>query len=225
MRHAGHALLLLLASGCATLDDGPADPAARLDWLVRGYEEIALWDDGATATPPRKWTQSLRVRFAGIDGGGFRQVAETELRQMAEIAGLRIDTVVAEAGRENFLIEFAQDQYHWVQGRSAGCLAYSRWNTAGELQHVRLVLDFKQGSALRQCIIHELMHGFGFPGHPHNLPTVLSYKYSAFALTPLDRAVLKAHYDLRIRPNATRDAALAAARRHFSEIAAASERR
>lgn len=53
MRHAGQALLLLLASGCATLDDGPADPATRLDWLVRGYEEIALWDDGATATPPR----------------------------------------------------------------------------------------------------------------------------------------------------------------------------
>src|SRR5262249_8137257 len=50
------------------------------------------------------------------------------------------------------------------------------------------------------CIIHEALHAFGFPSHPHGADSVLSYVYKRTALTTLDVILIKALYDPELRP-------------------------
>lgn len=53
------------------------------------------------------------------------------------------------------------------------------------------------------CLLHELMHVFGFPGHPQG-DTVLSYfERNQRSLSDLDRFMLKAWYSGEIRPGAS----------------------
>ena len=45
------------------------------------------------------------------------------------------------------------------------------------------------------CIVHEAMHAFGFPSHPHDADSVLNNVYRRRTLTPLDGHLIERTHD------------------------------
>lgn len=198
------ALLVLvgLAGGMAApirANDARVDET-RLTRLLQVFDEAALWHDGRTLVPPRKWRARLRLQFVGNPGEGLEHMVIEALEHGAQLAGLVLER--AGANEPTLVVRFDDASTYFINGRAAGCYATTRWNNRGEIVHAELVINYAARQMLRQCIVHESMHAFGFPGHPHGFDSVLSYVFRRERLTELDENAFRVLYDPRLRANA-----------------------
>lgn len=200
--------------GCVA---APALADDRVDAFLRGFDEMALWHDNRDPVPIRKWTQNLRVRITGPMSSNYDDLVMQALAKIAGLAKLKVERTAPGATDENLLILFDESSYYIVNGRRAGCVAETRYSASGVISKATLTINLNMGSSLRQCIIHELMHAVGFPGHPHGIDTVLSYVYASESLTPIDQMSLRILYDPRIQPSMLHLPALMAARQIIAE--------
>ncbi len=193
---------------------GPASANDKLDLYLRGFDEMVLWHDNRTPVSARKWRVPLRVRMTGPMSASYDDLVMERLNRIAGIAGL---AVARSAADENFLIEFDESSGYIISGRTASCYATTRLGTSGEIVYAKLVINLRVGSGLRRCIVHELMHAFGFPGHPHGINTILSYVHQAETLTDIDEMSLRLLYDPRVTLGMYHLPALIVARRLIAE--------
>jgi TPR repeat protein len=186
------AAALLAAPRALAADD------ATVSRLLRGFDELVFRIDGAGLVGTRKWRTGLRVQIVGTPEDGAEAMAMEAVARAASLAGLAMARVAADG---NFVLRFERTSAYVVDGRMAACYATTRADGSGALVLAQLFIN--QGHAdLRTCIVHEVMHGFGFPGHPHALDTVMSYTHRRDAFTELDIAAFRALYDPRMRTNA-----------------------
>lgn len=194
-----------------------ADEAA-LRRALQAFDYMALWSDNQHPVPTRKWLQPIRWRIDGRDPAGWRAPILEAMDRIAKLTGL--DIAQARDGEpENFLFLFEETSAYFVAGRAAGCYATTRLDprTPGGIGRAELRINLSQRGALRACIVHEMMHGFGFPGHPHELDSVLSYTMRREDLTELDESALRTLYDARVPANFYHLPALTAARQVIAE--------
>jgi len=183
----------------------------RVEQHLQAFYELALWNDGRWPVFTRKWTQPIRVKIVGPMSDTYSEIVIARLKAMTEIAKVEFTLLRPDEKGENFLVEFVDTTQMFAAGRSAGCIAYTTWN-AGALTSARLALNLRMGFDLRRCITHELMHAMGFPGHPHNLDSVLSYISRREDLTETDRFALRVLYDPAMKVNTFQLPAMALAR-------------
>lgn len=195
----------------------PAMADDRVDEFLRGFDEMALWHDNRDPVPVRKWNQNLRVRMTGPMSSNYDDLVMEWLNKIAGLAKLKVERVAPGATDENLLILFDESSYYVVNGRRAGCVAETRYSANGVIAKATLTINLNMGLGLRQCIIHELMHAVGFPGHPHGINTVLSYMYQSETLTEIDQMSLRILYDPRIQASMLHLPALMAARQIIAE--------
>lgn len=192
----------------------PAAEVAPVPAALQGFAEMALWHDNQNPVPIRKWVMPMRVKIIGNASSGLKDFARERVETMAALAGLNAIFLKPEEEGENFVYEFAEGIRLRAGDRDAGCLSRSWWNGKGEVTRVVVTVKLDYGiQFLKSCISHELMHAFGFPGHPHSLETILSYTNRYYEMTPLDRQSLKILYNAAIKPGMHHGEALQMARR------------
>lgn len=216
LRGAARTLALAFAVALVAASGAGADEK-RLRAELQAFDYMSLWRDNQHPVATTKWLQPVRWRIVGQDPAGWRAIVVDTLARIATLSGL--DVAEAAAGQpENFAVSFEDISLLIVDGRGAGCVA-TTWRdpATGGIARAQLRINLRQGSALRACIVHEMMHGFGFPGHPHDLDSVLSYVMRRDYLTALDESAIRTLYDRRIRPGLYHLPALMFARQALAE--------
>jgi hypothetical protein len=208
------------ASGPPLVLTGLPEPEVRLARALDAFEQLALWHDTSGSASGdvvptgliRRWNQGVRVRVAGNTSSSEREYTLRQLRAVAEIAGLSITLLEGEGTDETFRVQFFPEYGAPPGIPSAGCLARFWWNGAGAITRVELYIR----SGMRgfgRCVSHEMLHGFGFPAHPHDLRSVMSYTNEGFDdFTEIDRTALRALYRGGVNPGFYHLPALLAAR-------------
>ena len=206
---------LSLVLAATSSDAAPAADEATLVRQLAAFDSMALWHDNKAPVATRKWLQPVRYRLTGLDPGGWAEVVTTAFAQLAGLTGL--DVAPAGEGEGNFTIKFEETSAYFIGGRAAGCYATTFNAGNGAIIRAELFINFSQRQGMRRCIVHELVHGFGLPGHPHEFDSILSYTYNRDALTDLDDAALRTLYDRRVGANWYHLPALIAARQVTAE--------
>ncbi len=187
--------MLLFATG--TQAASPPDEK-QVDHYLQSFYESALWNDGRWPVWIRRWDKPIRVRLTGPMASSYTDMVMQKLNRMAALAGVKVTVLGPEDRTENLRVEFLETNQLYAGGRAAGCIAHV--NGGSTITSVRLQINLAMGFGLRHCIVHELMHAMGFLGHPHDIDTVLSYRYQREDLTEIDKILLKTMYDARVKP-------------------------
>jgi|GEM_PF-4919043 len=208
------AALLALASGAARADMAKFEAALTL------FEAAALWRNAGTYSGEvyatggiRRFNSGMRVFLGRSGNSSLNAHTEAKMREAAELAGLAIEFVDT-AEKANVKFNFFQEYQAPPGIPGAGCVAFTNaWTTTEATVHVRLTQ--------RSCVTHEIMHVFGFPGHPHELESVLSYTHGGASYrenySPLDRAILRAMYRANLPPGTYHLPALVRVRQFLAE--------
>jgi TPR repeat protein len=214
-------------AGCAVLLLLSFVPAARADEakLVAAlelFDAAALWSDGGS---PRagyevaiggiiRWNRPVRVFVGPSTTSSLRGIAERSVRQMAEFSGMDVEFLDSADGA-NLKFNFIQEYQVPANMPQSGCVTQSRWQ-GWAFTEVTIHVKITQPN----CLPHEVMHAFGFRGHPHALDTILSYTRrggTANGYTELDRLIVRALYRGSVTPGMYHLPALVAARKYLAE--------
>ncbi|MBL8806072.1 MAG: DUF2927 domain-containing protein [Rhodospirillales bacterium] len=194
----------------------------RLATALELFNSAAFWSDSNTPNAADekaiaavvRWVKPIRAFVGPSATSNLRTIAQDRLREVASIAGIPVEFVDS-PDASNFRFVFLQEYQVVANLPSAGCV--TQFNAPGfELADVTVNVRINQPS----CMLHEMMHAFGFGGHPHQLKTVLSYSYMSGAaneLTEADRLILKALYSPKIVPGLFHLPALIEVRQFLAE--------
>ncbi|MCW5748837.1 MAG: DUF2927 domain-containing protein [Alphaproteobacteria bacterium] len=169
-----------------------------LEDAAKAFDDAALRIDTAPATELARWTTPIFLAVSDHAGmNAYAGEVEAAVRAMAAIAGVTVNRVAWQDPRANFVVRPNTSEY---AGKSP-CRSSVDWTDAGLMMRAEIHVNLANPGRITRCINHEVMHGFGFRGHPHSSFSVLSYKYAAQAqLTDTDRVILQTLYDPRLQP-------------------------
>ncbi|MET0093725.1 MAG: DUF2927 domain-containing protein [Sedimenticola sp.] len=191
------------------------------DYLVRGFEEIALkaeYQQGKTQ-PLRKWLQPVRIYIdsrAGLPKIQQRLVDEhiATLNHLIDHPIQRVD----DKSDANMVILFelsgrlsrAVGDYYERPPFSeqlldkSVCVARLHATSMGEIRRVFIAIPpdkARNRAKLPACVIEEITQGLGLPNDSDNLfPSIFNDKSVFDELTPLDKMFLQVLYDQRLKP-------------------------
>jgi hypothetical protein len=197
------ALLSLALLACAK-DWKPA--LQSHDELIRAFDETAL--RGGMVV---KWNEPIRYAVEE-DGMDTRRMAfaEAALLRMAGIAGVTAFKV-PHVSAANLILTFGNtDNYKLSSGQTAFCYVTRRSSPGtGAMMTATLYLNSNIPQSFygstnpvtpEHCIVHELMHAFGFFGHSHRTYSILSYANIRLQdLSEADELLLRTLYDSRLK--------------------------
>lgn len=194
------------------------------DQLVRAFDEAALAHGFVT-----KWTEPIRYAADGrTDDTARLAYAEAALLRMAAMAGVEAYKV-PHVSAANFALVFSNvENFRLSSGQTAFCYATPMADNNGHMTKVTLHLNINVPNAFygqtqtlspERCIMHEMMHGFGFYGHPHTTYSILSYgNIRLHDMTEADELLLRTLYDERMKPGLQRWPALHQAHEIMAEL-------
>ncbi len=214
------ALLAALVLGVSPARADEAKLSAALD----GFEQMALWRVASgmptgileTTGGVIRWQRPLRVRVAGYSSSGERSLLLKFLNEAALLANLSIVVEDGAGEGENFKIEFFPEYGAPPVIPNAGCLART-WYSQGIMTRAELYIRSGTPEYTR-CILRAILHGFGMPGHPNDLDSVLSFTRQGISgFTETDVATLRTLYHWSVWPGMPHLEAMAAARKVIAE--------
>ena len=172
---------------------------AKLEAALGMFNEAALWRDNMAHSDNRpqpiagivRFNEPIRIFLGRTPSNSLPADAERLTREAAALAGLAV-SVVESVGSANFRFDFFADNATPPGVPPTGC------GTATDVRATGLVSVTLYIRASRpDCLAHEILHGFGLFGHPHEFDTLLSYKRppgQRERLTDLDRLALRTLY-------------------------------
>lgn len=213
----------VLVGFVALLLGGPvAASEAKLETALAMFNEAALWRDNTAPGDNRPRPISgvvrieapLRLQLGRTTSNSISVYAEAKTREAAAIAGLPV-VVVENSVDANFRFEFfAENAVPPGVPLQQGC------GTGARVQGTALVSTLHIRAIQPNCVAHEILHGLGLLGHPHEFDTLLSYKRAPTArenYTELDRLALRTLYQAGIAPGTFHLPALLVARQFMAE--------
>ena len=159
----------------------------------------SLWYQSGEVLRVRRWPGDIRVRVQGIDRSTHHERIVKALTLVAGVAGRTVVDVTDlphAQQRPNLDVEVVEDGK--LQDNFACLVRLERVQNG----HIEKAVLRMRTSMVYHCVLHEVMHAMGIPGHPR-ADTVLSYFYQRVdQITALDRLILKAWYAPAMRPGA-----------------------
>ncbi|WP_374467661.1 DUF2927 domain-containing protein [Ferrovibrio sp.] len=212
----------ILLSACGGRDWKPT--LQSHDQLVRAFDEAALARGFVM-----KWAGPIRYATDGRTEDAARLAyAEAALLRMAAMAGVEAYRV-PHVSAANFALVFSNVEAFGPPSASRPfCYAVPMADNNGHMTKVTLHLNINMPNAFygqtqqitpEYCIVHELMHGFGFRGHSHTTYSILSYGNIGLQdMTEADELLLRTLYDERMKPGLQRWPALYQAHEIMAEL-------
>lgn len=214
---------LVLAGLLWLLPGAPvAASEAKLETALAMFYEAALWRDNTAPgdNTPRpisgivRLEPPLRLHLGRTTSNSIAAFAEAKTREAAAIVGLPV-TVVENSVDANFRFDFfAENAVPPGVPPQQGC------GTGARVQGTALVSTLHIRAIQPNCVAHEILHGLGLLGHPHDFDTLLSYKRAPTArenYTELDRLALRTLYQSGMAPGTFHLPALLVARQFMAE--------
>jgi hypothetical protein len=163
------------------------DVAWESRWQQSGIPQgVVRW----SVNEPRVLSYSINASATSSNA----QRAREALSLVAEQAGFGVQELASNA--KNAQITFDIKRFTTEELSQSICFMQPHWRN-WEFSTVRIVASEQFAY---KCLLHELLHAFGFPGHPHG-DTVLSYfEGNQQSLKPMDKFFLKAWYSAAIKP-------------------------
>lgn len=167
-----------------------------------------------------KWETSVEVSV--MEGATPENVAfvRDSLPQFAELTGLSIPVLEPNNPSARMQIHFSSEKDFVINANEpAKCFARSRSDHRGRLDMAEVhIARVDNGKWKTDCLVHELLHAFGWRGHTHRVRSAISYMHGETELTRWDAYLMQTLYDPRIEFGASRDDALPVAREVLHEL-------
>ncbi|UCH75274.1 MAG: DUF2927 domain-containing protein [Rhodospirillales bacterium] len=218
-------LMLFLAASVAACQS----PRAAEDRLVAAFGETMFGgrvhsQDGISEDGKEfrlaKWDSSVEISV--MDGATAENLAfvQDTLEPFAELTELRIR--LAEPNDESADIRiYFSDQKDFVinDNEPAKCFAQSRSDDHGRLVMAEVHISRTDEETWRtECLVHELLHAFGWRGHTHRVRSAISYMHGETELTRWDDYLMRTLYDPRMEFGMSRNDAMPVARTILHEL-------
>lgn len=185
--------------GLALAAHAPLAFAQEKQW-ERAFDVIyeTQWQQSGILDGVKRWpARQDKVLTFTINVGASSSNADRARSALARVlAVLDMTTRELVAGDETAQIQFDIRRFAPEELLQHACYAQST-SSGGQLSRVKLVLN---EPSTYWCVLHELMHAMGLPGHPQG-DTVLSYfEGNRLSLKPIDEFLLRAWYTDGIKP-------------------------
>lgn len=190
--------------------------AARddLESIARAFDEAALRVGDAEPAPVVKWAGP--IHFA-IRNNGAPAALEPQVRQailvMASLTDIAAREVPVNDARLNFLVQLDDSV---LPAGNRVCRTEMQ-STGGRLIRADVFVNVRRFRGGGYCVVHEVMHAFGFRSHPQHADSTLTYNLGRTAYTPTDHLLVRALYDRRLAFDMAPAAASRAACRVLAE--------
>ncbi len=191
------------------------------DYLVRGFEEVALKAEyqKGKEQPLRKWTKPVRIYIdsrAGMTEIQQRLVDE-HIEALSDVFDHPVSRVERRDDANMFILfelsgrlpEAIGDYYSKVPFSNtlleqSVCIARLHATPEGEIGRVFIAIPPDKARArakLPACVVEEITQGLGLPNDSDDLyPSIFNDKSVFDRLTPLDKLLLQVLYDPRLKP-------------------------
>jgi len=199
------------------------------DRLVAAFGETMFNGDGAAhngmaagETKPRlaRWESSVDVSvMEGATEDNVAFVGDT-LGQFAEITGLEITLLEPLDASAPIQVFFDTRKDFVINGNErAQCYARSRDDRHGRMDLAEIhVSQAEDGKWQTDCLVHELLHAFGWRGHTHRVRSAISYMHGESELTQWDVYLMRTLYDPRLESGISKEDAMPIVRTILHEL-------
>lgn len=192
------------------------------DRLVLAFEE-AMFDTGRISHSADPTNEALMIaRFASpvsvsvIEGAtpDNQALVRRTLEDFAAVTGVTIAWRQPGDRGADLVILFTDAEAFIVNGNErSACYARISVGDDGIIRSSEVHVSRKAENLWRdECLVHELIHAFGWRGHTHRIRSANSYMHGEFALTRWDRLLMRTLYDPRLPPGMPKDDAIPKAR-------------
>lgn len=200
------------------------------DRLVLAFEE-AIFNAGRISDTAEQGSKaaiiarfSSPVRVSIIEGATAdnQELARQTLDEFAAVTEVTIEWRPPGYGDADLLILFTDRKEFIVNGNERGiCYASVRADDEGVIRPSRVHISRKDENVWQtECLVHELLHAFGWRGHTHRIRSANSYMHGEYALTRWDRLLMRTLYDPRLPPGTPKNDAILQARAILRELLA-----
>lgn len=173
--------------------------AQESDW-ARAFDTMweTRWQESGVLMDAIRWpnSESRNLKYS-ISANATNANAENARAAIANItAAMGFSATEIPEGSSEVQIQFELRKFDDFELQQAACFAQRSTNN-GVISKARIVMSEQYAY---RCVLHELMHAMGFPGHPSG-DSVLSYfEGNRLSLKPIDKFLLKAWHTDAIQP-------------------------
>jgi Sel1 repeat len=178
--------LLVMAVAIVVALPVQAQTTLDLDELLQMSWE-STWGQSGAPLPVIKWTAPLKIRLEGDRAQARKAMVLEALDDMTGLAGLSYEVLTDPTQPANVTIEVVTQSPKATD--SMPCVTSYQSGGTG-MRGAQVVM---RDSVLRYCLVHELGHLLGIPGHPMGR-TVMTYFGGVHALTDYDKFLLRLRY-------------------------------
>ncbi len=199
------------------------------DRLVAAFGETMFGDRGLAhdRTEPSdkelrlsKWHASVAISVMEGATPENTEVVKKTLETFGELTGL--DIVHATPGDSSAQLRiYFSDKKDFVinNNQRAACYAHSRSGRDSRLEMAEVhVARIDDNSWRTECLVHELLHAFGWRGHTHRVRSAISYMHGETELTRWDTYLMQTLYDPRLEAGISREDAMPRVRLIIHEL-------
>ena len=200
----GLLLAIVVPAGCSA-------PEVRDERLVRFVDELVFGGpfDAHHEQDKRvtRWSGDMRVAITGQRSEDYHDPLADHVARMAALSGLDARMVAAGKGEANVVVELVSKNDFLINREFVDC--YARLQGQGnQIDRATVFIGVAQAEGFRDCVVHELMHVFGFRYHSGIVRSVMSPTHGEHELTEWDKLAFRVLFDPRLEVGAPRDQAL-----------------
>ncbi len=199
---------VLLASVVVPGCRAPEVPDER---LVRFVDELAFGGpfDAHHEQDKRitRWSGEMRVGLTGPGAEDYREDLVGHVANMAELSGLDARVVAAGDSNANVVVELVEELDFLINREYVACYAHLQ-GQGHRIEAAKVYIGVAQADGFQNCLVHELMHVFGFRYHSGILRSVLSPAHGEDVLTEWDELALRVLFDPRLQIGEPREQTL-----------------
>lgn len=209
----GSLIVIVVLVGCRA----PEVPEERLvrfiDELVFGGPFDAHQKQGKRVT---RWSGDMRVTITGPSAEDYREALSDHVARMAMLSGLDARMVAEGDDDANVVVQLVEELDFLINREYANCYVHKR-GRENRIYKAEVYIGMARPEGFQRCVVHELMHVFGFGFHSGIVRSALSPVHGESELTAWDELALRVLFDPRVEVGAPRDQTLPIIRQIIQE--------